>query len=281
MKDIPQLQLPKAKLTYSNPDDPPLKRLVINTIEFATGRRKLEKIYNKVRNAPLPPTALWGEALAQLNIEMHYDADQLKKIPKDVPLIFVANHPFGVVDGLMLAHLISTVRSRFALLVNEVLCKEPLLAPYLLPIDFNETKAALQTNLRTRTIAMERLSAGEALGIFPAGGVATAPKIWKQVQDLEWKRFTAKLIQQTQATVIPLYFHGSNSPLFQIVSQIHLNLRLGLLLHEIRNKIGKTIPINIGDPIPFETLKPYKDRQQLLDYLRKVTFNLANRSAFL
>lgn len=281
MKDILQPQLPKAKLTYSNPDDPILKRLVINTIEFATGRRKLEKIYNKVRNAPLPPTALWGEALAQLDIEMCYDANQLNKIPKDVPLVFVANHPFGVVDGLMLGHLISTVRSRYALLVNEVLCREPLLDPYLLPIDFNETKAALQTNLRTRTIALERLAAGEALGIFPAGGVATAPKIWKQVQDLEWKRFTAKLIQQTQATVIPLYFHGRNSQLFQIASQINMHLRLSLLLHEIRNKIGKTISINIGDPIPFETLRPYKDRQQLLDYLRQATFNLADKSAFL
>lgn len=281
MKDIPQPQLPKAKLTYSNPDDPILKRLVINTIEFATGRRKLEKIYNKVRDAPLPPTALWGEALAQLDIEMRYDANQLNKIPKDVPLVFVANHPFGVVDGLMLGHLISTVRPRYALLVNEVLCREPLLDPYLLPIDFNETKAALQTNLRTRTIALERLAAGEALGIFPAGGVATAPKIWKQVQDLEWKRFTAKLIQQTQATVIPLYFHGRNSQLFQIASQINMHLRLSLLLHEIRNKIGKTISINIGDPIPFETLRPYKDRQQLLDYLRQATFNLADKSAFL
>ncbi|MBK7869945.1 MAG: lysophospholipid acyltransferase family protein [Saprospiraceae bacterium] len=280
MKEIistPNKTFIPGRLSYSNFDDPLLKRVMINTIEYATGRRKLERIYNEVRNMHLPPTEMWGTALQKMDIKMRYDADQLAKVPTEGPLIFVANHPFGVVDGLILGHLISRVRPRFALLVNEVLCREEQLEDFLLPIDFNETKEALNTNLRTRTIAMERLRAGEALGIFPSGGVATAPKIWKRVQDLEWKRFTASLIRQTQATVVPLYFHGRNSHLFQLASQINMNLRLSLLLNEIRNKMGKTVRISIGDPILYETLVPYKDRQELLDYLRRITFDLANK----
>ncbi len=278
MTDIPaNPPQPAARLSYSNLDDPLLKRVMIGTIEFATGRRKLEKIYNEVRHAKLPPTEIWGTALRKMDVKMDYDAAQLAKIPTEGPVIFIANHPFGVLDGLILGHLISRVRQRFVLLVNEVLCREPQLEDYLLPIDFDETKEAMQTNLRSRNLTLERLRAGEALGIFPSGGVATAPKVFARVQDLEWKRFTARVIQQTQATVVPLYFHGRNSHLFQLASQINLNLRLSLLLNEIRNKMGKTLRISIGDPIPYSALSIYKDRQEMLDFLRKATFDLVNQ----
>lgn len=266
---------PPARLSYSNIGDPLLKRMAIGAIEFATGRRKLERIYNEVRNAGVPPTELWGLALQKMEIDMIYDAAQLAKVPLTGPVVFIANHPFGVVDGLILGHLVSRVRERFVVLVNEVLCHEEQLDDYLLPVDFSETKEALYTNLRSRSRATERLQAGEALAIFPAGGVATAPKLWKRAQDLEWKRFTAKAIQQTKATVVPLYFHGRNSHLFQLASQIHLNLRLSLLLNEIRNKMGKSVRISIGDPIPYTALAHFKDRQKMLDHLREVTLRLS------
>lgn len=265
----------RAKLTYSSPDDPVIKRLLIETIEFATGRRKLEKVYNSIYQMDLAYGEVWGVALKKLHLYLQYNEDQLQKIPREGPLVFVANHPFGVVDGLMLGHLVSLVRNRFFILVNEVLAREPLLEEYLLPIDFRETKEAMRTNIETRRISMDRLRKGEALAIFPAGGVATSPKIWKRkAYDLEWKRFVAKLIQATEATVVPVFFSGQNSRIFQVASNINMNLRLSLFLHEIRNKRGKQIPVIIGDPIPFDKLEPLKDRQELLDYLREETYKL-------
>lgn len=272
------LSLPKprhrATLTYSKPNDPPLRKIMIAAIERATGRRKLERFYNEILALDLPPAELWSAALAKLQVRMVFDAAQLAKVPTEGPLVFVANHPFGVVDGLILGHLVSRIRERFVILVNEVICKEEQLADFLLPIDFQETKEALQTNLRSRQETMARLKRGEALAIFPAGGIATAPRVFGKAQDLEWKRFTAKVIQQTQATVVPIYVHGQNSRLFQLASRIHLQLRLSLLLHEIRNKIGKTVRVTIGDPIAYETLSQAADRNGMLTYLRKVTFNL-------
>jgi len=266
----------RARLSYSNPTDPLIKKLVIGAIELATGRVKLEKLYNEIRKMRLKPADLWGTALQKLDVKMKFDAAQLAKVPADGPVVFIANHPFGVVDGLILGHLVSRVRERFAILVNEVICKEDQLNDFLLPIDFRETKEALKTNLHSRQETMERLKKGEALAIFPAGGVSTSPKLFGKAEDLEWKRFTVKVIQQTQATVVPIYIHGQNSRLFQMASHINMQLRLSLLLNEIRNKMGKTVRITIGDPISYEALSKATDRQNMLEYLRKTTFDLGN-----
>ena len=111
--------------------------------------------------------------------------------------------------------------------------------------------------------------------IFPGGGVSTAQRWFGPALDLEWKRFTAKLVQTTRATVVPIFFHGQNSRLFQIVSQFSLTLRLALLLKEVKNKMGLTIDVTIGSPIPYRELEHIKDRQELLDTLRMITYNLA------
>lgn len=270
--------LKRGRLSYSNPNDPLLRKIIIAAIELSTGRRKLERHYNAVRDLRLPPAELWGAALQKLDISMDYNADQLSKIPKEGALVFISNHPFGVVDGLILGHLVSRVRERFVILVNEVICKEEQLEDFLLPIDFRDTKEAMQTNIRSRQETMRRLKLGEALAIFPAGGVATSPKVFDAAQDLEWKRFTGKVIEQTQATVVPIYVHGQNSRLFQLASQIHLQLRLSLLLNEIRNKMGKTIRITIGHPISYDALMQATNRKGMMDYLRKITMHLKNHT---
>ncbi|MCB0551531.1 MAG: lysophospholipid acyltransferase family protein [Phaeodactylibacter sp.] len=262
-------------LTYSSPDDPLLKRLLINAVEVATGRPRLMRMYDEVKARNLPSSALWKGLLDKLEVRLLYDKAQLDKAPAEGPLVFVANHPFGLLDGLIMGYLAAQVRPRFTVLVNEVLTREQALGEYLLPIDFRETKAAARINLETRAKAMERLMSGEALAIFPSGGVATSPRrFWLPAVDLEWKRFPAKLIQFSRATVVPMFFHGQNSQLFQLASQVHQSLRLSFLIHEIHNKIGQEIRIDIGSPIPFEQLAHIKGRQDLLDHLREITLLL-------
>lgn len=265
----------KARISYTSPDDPLFQRLIMGTVEYATGRRRLERVYSRVKERKPGRAAVWQMILEELEVSMCYDARKLQTLPPEGPLVVIANHPFGVVDGLILGHLLAQIRGEFFVLVNEVLCREELLNPYFLPIDFRDTKEAMQTNIQSRKLAVERMQAGQIMGIFPSGGVATAPRVWKKAEDLEWKRFVVKMIQQTRATVLPMYIHGQNSRLFQLASQLSLNLRLSLLLNEVRNKIGKKILISIGDPIPFATIAHLKDRQQLLDHLRQVTESLS------
>jgi putative hemolysin len=149
----------------------------------------------------------------------------------------------------------------------------------LLPIDFREIPEAMRTNINTRKEAIERLSRGEAIAIFPSGAVATAPFPGKEPVDLEWKRFVVKLITQSKATVVPLYFHGNNSYWFQLASYIHMNLRLGLLLFEVKNKIGKTLFVSIGKPITPDQWQSKNVISELLPFLREQTMSLGKKNA--
>jgi putative hemolysin len=212
-----------------------------------------------------------------LDINLCFDGYPILEIPREGPLIFIANHPFGVVDGLALGEIISIVRPEFAILVNAVLCRNPQLDPFLLPIDFREISEAMKTNIRTRKEALDRLSRGEAIAIFPSGGVATAPFPGKEPVDLEWKRFLIKLVTQSKATVVPLYFHGKNSFWFQLASFLHMNLRLGLLLFEVKNKIGKTLFVTIGNPIPPIQWQTKNAISELLPFLREQTLSLGKK----
>lgn len=276
IKLIDRLYIPST-LSYANPDDPAWLKFLIDTLEVSTGRNKLERKYRDIRARNPKPEEAWTMILDSLEITRQYNADRLANTPAEGPVVFISNHPFGVVDGLMLGELVNRVRPEFFVLVNEVLTREPLFRKHLLPVDFRENREAIRTNIQTRQLAIERLQDGEAMAIFPAGGVATARSIFGPAEDLDWKRFVAKLITQSRATVIPLYFHGQNSRLFQWASQIHVNLRLGLLLYEVRNKIGRTLSISIGDPIHWEEMAPYTKRQELLDYLRRRTLEVGHK----
>lgn len=266
-----------VSLSYAEPTDPWYKKLVIGIIERWSGSRLAEQKYNEILRRPLAPTQMMGEALHELAISLELDPAQLAKIPRTGPVVFIANHPFGVVDGLAFCHVASLVRSDFAAITNAVLCRSPRLQPYLFPIDFRETKQAIAVNLETRTKAIAHLEQGGSIVIFPSGGVATAPFPGQKAVDLEWKRFVVKMIQKSQATVVPIFFPGQNSFWFHLASYIHMNLRLGLLLYEMKNKMNTSLPVVIGDPIPFDTLSQQAQGQDMLRYLRKITLALEKR----
>ncbi|MDN3204435.1 lysophospholipid acyltransferase family protein [Algoriphagus sediminis] len=263
-----------VKITYSSPEDRFLKSALIQLLEYATGRAKLEKRLNKILEGNPTEQTIWGDMLGGLNIPLDINWEMVDRIPKNGPLILIANHPFGVVDGIAMAHIATQIRPHFKALVNEVLCREQTINSCFLPVDFRETKEAMEINISTRNKAMEYLKQGGTIVIFPAGGVSTSPKIFKKAEDFEWKRFVVKLIEKTEATVVPIYFQGQNSHLFQIASLIHLNLRYGLLLNEVKNKMGKTLKAVIGEPID-KDLQKSLSRNDILPFLRERVYSLA------
>jgi len=264
----------KSRISYASISDPLFKRILIESIEFALGRRKIEKLLDETKEQDLSDGKVWKAMMEKLEVKLDFNQEQLDKVPRSGPVIFIANHPFGVVDGIILGYLISQVNPRFFILVNSVLTNEEAIRPYTLPISFEASKEAMMTNINTRKETMARLQKGEIMGVFPAGGVATAIPAFSKAEDLEWKRFVVKIIQQLHATVIPIFFHGQNSRLFHVASSIHENFRMALFLNEVKNKIGKTIKLTVGDPVSYDQLSDIKNRQELLDYLRKLTLDM-------
>lgn len=261
--------------SYAAPDDPRLKRFIIRLIERMTGQPYLKWIYEDNRANPVPGEDFWTAAIRRLELNLSYNRDALDSWPKTGPLVVVANHPFGVLDGLIICQIVSQVRPDFRVLTNAVLLRAEEVKTFLLPVDFAETEDALKTNLRTRAEAKNHLMKGGCLVIFPAGGVSTTPTIWhRRAVDTDWKNFTARMIGQAKAPVAPVFFAGQNSRLFQLASHISMTLRLSLLFKEVHDRIGSEIQLRIGDLVPFERLATIEDRQSFMDHLKDLTYAL-------
>jgi putative hemolysin len=157
-----------------------------------------------------------------------------------------------------------------------VLCQAPDARGNLLPVDFAPTREARETNVRSRLAAQAWLKEGHAVGIFPGGGVSTSERPLKgPAVDLPWAPFTAKLISLSQATVVPVFFVGQNSRLFQLASHLSLTLRLSLVFRETARRIGTILKVRIGKPVSFAELAHLENRKELVKELRRLTFSLA------
>jgi putative hemolysin len=272
MADLPPK--PIEEFSYATPEDPRLRRLLIRLVERMTGQPHLKRLYEEYRREMRDNESFWQTALRKLELKVHCNEDALANIPREGPLVIVANHPFGVLDGVVISYLVSRVRDDFLVLTNSVLYRAEEIRRYLLPVDFSETREALDTNLRSRAAAKLHLSKGGCLVIFPAGAASTAPKPWsRKAIDAEWKNLTARLIAQAKSPVVPVYFAGQNSRLFQIASHISMTFRLSLFFKEVYDKIGNDIYVRIGRVIPFAEIADM-ERKAMMDFLRTETYAL-------
>ena len=217
-------------------------------------------------------------AVRSLELDVRYDARALAAAPRTGPVVFVANHPYGVLDGIVTAWLVSKARPDFVVLTHIVLGRAPEAAGFILPVDFSGTAEAERTNLASRAAARAQLAKGGAVVVFPAGAISTAPDALglKPAVDGRWQSFVSQLVQRSKATVIPIWFGGQNSRLFQIASHVSATLRLSLIFHEVKARIGATLPVVIGAPIPYASIAAIRDRQALADELRARVYALAS-----
>jgi putative hemolysin len=263
--------------SYAVATDPPVKRGLIRLVEKATGQPVLKRLYIENKNFPRPFETFFAAAVRSLALDVVYDEAALARIPREGATVFVANHPYGVLDGIVVSWLVQKVRPDFVVLTNAVLLRAEEVRDYVLPIDFSDTPEAREINVKSRAAARAQLEKGGAVVIFPAGGVSTAPDRLgrRPAIDAPWQPFAAQLVQRARATVVPIWFGGQNSRLFQIASHISLTLRLSLLFHEVKHRMGTTLAVGIGLPIAFDEISRIKDRQALADELRARTYALA------
>jgi putative hemolysin len=250
-----------------------LGRLVIRGLENATGRLGLIRRAKGYEDDLAKGRAFWEVIPERYGLTLDVTEGDLARIPKTGPLILIANHPYGILDGLMMALILHRIRGDFRILANAVFMKAPALDDVILPISFDETPDALRLNIATRAKALDYLGQGGAIGVFPGGTVSTAAKPFSEPLDPVWRGFTAKMIAKAGATVVPVYFEGHNSRLFQIASHLHYTLRLGLLMKEFRARTDTPVRVRIGAPIAPQDLP--RASGEMMDQLRRATYALS------
>lgn len=253
-------------------------RALIRILENITGRLSLIRRAEGYEREVEHGRSFWQVMPERFGLSLDIVGGSLGNIPANGPLILIANHPYGILDGLMMGHLLDAARGDFRILANSVFRRAEALNRVILPVSFDETKEAVKQNLQTRSAALQFLSDGGAIGVFPGGTVSTAAKPFSRPMDPGWRNFTAKMIAKSDATVVPIYFDGHNSRLFQIASHLHTNLRLGLLIKEFRRRVDEPVRVVIGDPIASARLNPLKsDANAMMDFLRRETYALSPR----
>lgn len=251
-------------------------RALIRLMENATGRLGLIRRAEGYETEVAGGRCFWEVMVERYGLALEVVGGALDNLPKDGPLIVIANHPYGILDGLMLGHILSVVRGDFRILANHVFRKAEELNRIVLPINFDDSREAVQQNLETRKEALRYLGDGGCIGIFPGGTVATAGKPFGRPMDPGWRTFTARMIAKSGATVVPIYFDGHTSRLFQLASHLHVTLRMGLLIKEFRKRVDTPVRVVIGAPIPPQEIAARaKDARAMMDFLRKATYELS------
>ena len=272
------LKLPRIArdISYSDSAQTKAGKTVIKLMENTTGRLRLIKRARGYEQEVANGRDFWQVMVERYGLSLDIVAGDLSKIPTSGPLIMIANHPYGILDGLMMGHILSSVRGDFRILANTVFRKSADLQRVVLPISFDETKDAVRENLATRKNALAYLADGGAIGVFPGGTVSTAATPFAQPMDPGWRSFTARMISKSNATVLPVYFEGQTSRMFQLASHLHNTLRMGLLIKEFKKRIDTPVRVVVGDPITQEDLTEFStDSRAMMDFLRKKTYELS------
>ncbi|MVO14665.1 lysophospholipid acyltransferase family protein [Parasedimentitalea huanghaiensis] len=263
-------------ISYAHSAETRSGRFLIKLMENSTGRLGLIKRAKGYQHDITEGHDFWSVMAERYGLTLDVMAGSLTNIPTDGPLILIANHPYGILDGLMMGHILSQSRSDFRILAHRVFQNAEDLNRVVLPVSFKETKDALRTNLQTRKTALNYLGQGGAIGIFPGGTVSTGARPFDYPMDPGWRGFTARMVAKSNATVVPLFFEGHTSRLFQIASHLHGTLRMGLLIKEFKKRVDTPVKVVIGDPLQRDVLDPLvTDSKAMMDFLRKATYELS------
>lgn len=267
----------RRALSYASTFDDPWKATFIRVMEAFTGKLTILRLIRKFERQGAPTgQAFWRACLDVMGIDLLTPQEQLDLIPKDGPVIVVANHPHGMVDGMIFADLIGRVRSDYRILTRSLLTViDEVAGSYMIPVPFPHDQDAQRKGVEMRAKAMAHLKAGGVVALFPSGVVASSETWFGPAIEAEWNVFTAKLIRRSGARVVPMKFPGANSRAYQIANKVSPMLRQGLLLHEIVNALNKPQAPIVGAPIDDAIVEKWADDPRgFMSWLRAHTMAL-------
>ena len=275
----PQPRYQMSRLSYAGTFTNPWKAGSIRVIEWLTGKLTLLLLIRQFERSGAPFGApFWPKAVRQMGIDILTPAEEIARIPATGAVVVVANHPHGLVDGVVMGEFVSRVRSDFKILTRSLLTGIPEIAEFMIPVPFPHEENSRELGLAMRQEAMEQLERGGVVILFPAGRVACSETWFGPAIEAEWNLFTHKMIQKSGAAILPIHFTGCNSRLYMIANKLSATFRQGLLLHEIRRALNKPQRPYVGAPIQASVLKDWEGNPRgFLAWLREHTLSLGRQ----
>ncbi len=257
-----------AKASHMRPGDPR-----ITLLTEVSGLKRLERFYSEVQH--LHDREFAAEVFKKLELELEVTDQDLEQVPREGGLVFVANHPYGAIDGLALLNVLCRVRPDLKVMVNFLMLQLEPLRERFIGVNPFEQLGSLSSFQGMRQ-ALGHVNEGGALAVFPAGEVSSWHTDVKAVADPRWKTPAIKLLQHAQVPVVPIWFDGANSLVFQMLGMIHPNLRTLALPNEMLRMRGRTLRMRIGKPIPAKDIAAFSSADQLARFLRAKTYSLGS-----
>ncbi|MDX2020890.1 MAG: lysophospholipid acyltransferase family protein [Deltaproteobacteria bacterium] len=260
------IESPFAKRLYSLVGTPFEKLLSLHT---------LNQLY--AQTDPNGSQNFFAASLQALEISYDVSASDVARIPTTGPVIVVANHPFGAVEGLILGDLLTQTRTDVRVLANYLLTQIREVQPWLIAVDPFGGQDSTYANLAPIKAAFRWLKNGGLLATFPAGTVSHLHMRKRAVVDPEWSTSAAALAKRTGATVVPVFFEGRNSAWFQLAGLLHPRLRTALIPSELLRRSQSAVGLRVGKPISADKLRSFGSDEEATKYLRFKTYALASR----
>ena len=264
------------RLSYAGTFTNPAKVVTIRAIEWITAKVKLLQMIRSFEKSGAPVgVTFWSKAVAHMGIRIDTPPEEIARIPKTGAVVVVANHPHGLVDGMIMGELVSRVRPDFRILTRSLLTGIPEIEEFMIPVPFPHEENSRELGLQMRDLTMAHLAAGGVVLLFPAGKVASSETWFGPAIEAEWNVFTHKMIAKSGAAILPIHFTGQNSRAYQIANKLAATLRQGLLLHEIRRALFKPQRPHVGLPLSAAELDKWKGNPRgFLAWLREHTLSL-------
>lgn len=268
-----------SEVSYASSAQSRAGRAFVRIVENLTGRISLIRRADGYAEDVAAGRDFWQVMLDRYGLRVEIRDGALDRIPRHGPCVVVANHPFGILDGLVMGHILTQARGPqdFRIIAHGIFQKAEEINRLILPISFDGNATAQRANIETRNAALSHLREGGCVGLFPGGTVSTARRLFGPALDPGWRRFTARMIARSGATVVPVFFEGANSRLFQIASHISYSARLALMIREFGRRTDRPVGLRIGTPIdPDEIAARAAAPAELMDFLRRQTYELSD-----
>lgn len=206
--------------------------------------------------------------LDRFRLDIRVSKADMDRIPEKGPLIVVANHPYGAIEGMVMISVLSQKRPEFKVMANHLLGHIPEMQPLFIFVDVFETQESRVANVKGLKESLRWLKDGKALGVFPAGEVSHLNLKKRKITERDWTEHVATLARRTNSTVLPIFFPGSNSPTFHLAGLIHPRLRTMLLPREVFRRQKKRLRMYVGNPIRTERVKAFSSDRRAVRYFQ-------------